>query len=682
MGDEDEWVESTDPTSGRTFFYNPALKQTAWVKPTGSDEEKAAWQRRVDPNTHDVFYYNSITKVRSAVKPKEMKDNVTDDELDITPYENTSTRRHVSIKLGQLQQMVKQQAPKDDQFDKLRAMRRAQDPAQDGNIIDLDALARRNKELNQNKMITARRTFEEFATANFNIKKKGMFGSRVTLADLMNYSERPLKRSLLGLNSSALEKRAAQVSKFIYAFTDGEIKDREHAYKLTYKVIDNAMSNAPQELRDEVFCQLIRHTRLNPNDDSRFRAWQLLTVCCGNFPPSAQLMSPLKLFLDENFDNLEKGSASIASREVNLLDLQENRISISELAQYARLRLDRCGKVGARGKAPSQMEVEKVMQRKPVTVSVFLVNGLEIKMQVDTWTTIKDLIDEIGKYLEIKDITIFSLVEVSEDLKEYVLPIEDRVLDILSDWEIEYRSNRKTDETPENQFLFRIRLFFPVDDGDSRAIELAYYQAVYDVTDGRYPVTVEDISRLVAYQLQEKFGDRTNLSADPIGTNEALCTYLPLSMHTNLGKIREYVNEHYNSFEGYAEIDAMKEYLDLVQEWPTYGCQIFTVSPLNNADFPKECCIAVNAKAVYVIDPASQKFLTTFPWDTIVTWGYTDVNSSALSKRGKKKVENTFCLVMGDFMQQMKLFFKTPQAIDAYRLIEAYGNRLKGYKKK
>jgi hypothetical protein len=52
-----------------------------------------------------------------------------------------------------------------------------------------------------------------------------------------------------------------------------------------------------------------------------------------------------------------------------------------------------------------------------------------------------------------------------------------------------------------------MRLFFDIPDDDLSGVELAYMQAVHDVTDSRYPCTEHDCLTLAAMQAQEKFGD-------------------------------------------------------------------------------------------------------------------------------------------------------------------------------
>ena len=59
----------------------------------------------------------------------------------------------------------------------------------------------------------------------------------------------------------------------------------------------------------------------------------------------------------------------------------------------------------------------------------------------------------------------------------------------------------------EFRFLYKVGLFYDVDDADTSAVELMYIQATHDIVDSRYPCSEQDAITLAALQMQENFGD-------------------------------------------------------------------------------------------------------------------------------------------------------------------------------
>ena len=45
--------------------------------------------------------------------------------------------------------------------------------------------------------------------------------------------------------------------------------------------------HAPEELRDEIFCQILKQIH-NNTDEKSDKRWQLLAICAGTYPPSAE----------------------------------------------------------------------------------------------------------------------------------------------------------------------------------------------------------------------------------------------------------------------------------------------------------------------------------------------------------------------------------------------------------
>lgn len=95
------------------------------------------------------------------------------------------------------------------------------------------------------------------------------------------------------------------------------------------------------EMRDEIYCQVIKQLNGNPNKDSLFRGWQLLGVVLITFPPSKNFEPYVRSFVQQK----TVGEAN-----------KEGRIDV--MARYCLKRLEMVSKKGPRGKAPTVAEIE------------------------------------------------------------------------------------------------------------------------------------------------------------------------------------------------------------------------------------------------------------------------------------------------------------------------------------
>ncbi|KAF8828813.1 hypothetical protein HHX47_DHR3000364 [Lentinula edodes] len=92
------------------------------------------------------------------------------------------------------------------------------------------------------------------------------------------------------------------------------------------------------ELRDEIYCQVMKQLSKNPNPESVFKGWQLLCVLLITFPPSKDFEMYLRSFIQTHLSH------------------HEGRIDI--MAKFSLRRLDVISKKGPRGKPPTISELE------------------------------------------------------------------------------------------------------------------------------------------------------------------------------------------------------------------------------------------------------------------------------------------------------------------------------------
>ncbi|KAG8904474.1 hypothetical protein FRB99_001686 [Tulasnella sp. 403] len=210
----------------------------------------------------------------------------------------------------------------------------------------------------------------EFAKRYFSTHKTGLiFKRRVPVEQMMSWQKPPLQGPLLVLNRS-LHKDAVKAFKVIQKVMGDRDRDKPVGVKLSSDgnspLLSNPGSSTPSlgaardaygigsvleeerwmlseglthgELRDEIFCQVVKQLSNNPSPESTFHGWQLLCVLLVTFPPSKNFEAYLRAFMQERLSHTE------------------GRIDI--MAKYCISRLATISKKGPRGKPPSVQEIE------------------------------------------------------------------------------------------------------------------------------------------------------------------------------------------------------------------------------------------------------------------------------------------------------------------------------------
>ncbi|KAH8119629.1 hypothetical protein DFH11DRAFT_1501731 [Phellopilus nigrolimitatus] len=209
----------------------------------------------------------------------------------------------------------------------------------------------------------------EFARQYFTTHRTGfIFRRKIPIEKMMLWQKAPLQSPLLVLNR-ALQKEAVKVFKVIQRIMGDRERDRPavrqqhsdthlHAFAASAASLNASSTSLPSvvsgileeerwllgaglthgELRDEVYCQVVKQLTGNPNPESQFRGWQLLCVLLVTFPPSKNFEAFLHSFINQN-------------------TLQtEGRVDI--MARYCLQRLSIISKKGPRGKPPTYAEIE------------------------------------------------------------------------------------------------------------------------------------------------------------------------------------------------------------------------------------------------------------------------------------------------------------------------------------
>jgi len=362
-----------------------------------------------------------------------------------------------------------------------------------------------------------------------------------------------------------------------------------------------------------------------------------------------------------------------------------SRPKVVDMAQLCLERLNTIVKLGQRKQVPSKLELEMLMENRPVPVKVGLVNDTFKTFTVDSFTFVKDVNESLAKKFNLVCDAPFALYEVAGPNVERLLDPKDRLLDVLASWEnIADEKNEaakdpkkaaaaeKTASRPKyNAFLFKAKLVLKTSDpdimADPEAVNMIYIQAVHDVITWRYPVNEKDITVLAALQLQAQYGNYKDDTHTDSWLISKIDEIMPQHLLAKKGKskkddklLKEWAQKilaKYQKVSGFNSQEAKLNYLDYVQEWVFYGATFFVVEQRQFKDYPSPLTLGITCEGVLLMHPEKKTVLENYQFTDIVTWGHSD---------------EKFIIVVGNIVQQRKLIFKTNDGKAMNHLIHDY----------
>lgn len=682
---EDEWQSKVDPASGKTYYFNVNTRETSWVKP-GSGKE---WVERLDESSGKVYYVNMITRETQWTKPdnfvaastKEAEEPATaaaEDET-ATGLEKDSAAAVEATEPAKEPAKEPDAEPAkgpdadeesvtNDRFAKLRNIRKQASTAES---VDKKVAETKKPEAKEKKKDAAKilrnasianftkveipdvpeRQMEDWAKpvsegglGKFNLDRKGLFNKRTQVEKILSFKKDLIKKSLLNLPST-MNNEAVQSYKNIVSFM-GDRSTRKDSGGHASKLLKNTL-HAPEELRDEIFCQIMKQVTNNPDPESTLRGWQLLAICSGTYPPSNDFHPFVMYFCQKH--------------------LTHENPEIAETATFVQKRIVRTQEQGPRINVPTNVEIQAVRHGDPVLIRVQKLDGSAVTVPVQSWTTVDELSRMVSFMLGLDDAEPYSIFEVSSEEEERVLDREERVLDIIAYWQKTYDDEKakSSKEIETYKFMYKVRLFLEFDPKNEAAVHLFYIQGVFDVVNSRYPTIQKDCEQLAALQIQEKFGDFSGMTGMITGQLGSYCPMKYIDTPAKEQEMEDGIIKKWSSLagKGYTVMDARANYLDYIGRWKIYGSTYFVVEPQTEKTWPSEIVLAINAKMILVVHPHTQEFLAEYPYEKVVTWG---------------KSRSSFVLVLGNMMESHKIYFRTDQGEEINGLVQSYVDKIVG----
>ncbi|TRY58652.1 hypothetical protein DNTS_024794 [Danionella cerebrum] len=337
-----------------------------------------------------------------------------------------------------------------------------------------------------------------------------------------------------------------------------------------------------RDLRDEIYCQICKQLQENSNRGSFFRGWILLSICLGIFPPTDRFIKYLQSFL---------------------------RFGPVGYAPYCAERLRRTVANGVRGEPPSWLELQATKSKKPIAISVTLMDGRNISIPVDSASTSKEICLVLSQKVKLQDTFGFSLYVALYDKVWSLGSGREHVMDGISQCEQEVKRKGGQEQHAPWRLYFRKEIFAPWHDcsQDKVSTDLIYRQVLRGLKFGEYQCEKdEEYVDLAAKHFYVQHG--SDISVENTRTTIKDCInskLLEAKSEDKWMQMGPFINSRIKSDEVKAEVVDYAR-----QKWPMFFSKFFEVAKLSGPPLPKnKFIVAINSTGITFLDEREKTLL-------------------------------------------------------------------------
>ncbi|KAL2531193.1 Kinesin-like calmodulin-binding protein [Abeliophyllum distichum] len=459
--------------------------------------------------------------------------------------------------------------------------------------------------------------------------KRGFFSKRTTgsqlrekftFEDMLCFQKDPIPTSLLKLNSD-LVSRAVKLFQIILKYMGVDSSDRatptslDERTELVSKLYKHAMKRS--ELRDELFTQVSKQTRNNPDRQSLIKAWELLYLCASCMPPSKEVGGYLSEYV-----HTVAHSVSIDSE-------------VQVLAMNTLNALKRSVKAGPRHVIPGREEIEALLTGKKLTTIVFFLDETFEEITYDMTTTVADSVEELAGIIKLSAYSSFSLFECRKAVtgsrspepgnEEHIGLDDNRYIgDLLADFKSS--KDRSKGEILHCKLTFKKKLFRESDEAvtDPMFMQLSYVQLQHDYVQGNYPVGRDDAAQLSALQILVEIGYIVSPESCTDWTS-LLERFLPRQIAITRAK-RDWeldILSRYRSMENLTKDDARHQFLRILRTLPYGNSVFFAVRKIDDPIglLPGRIILGINKRGIHFFRPVPKEYLHSAELRDIMQFG-------------------------------------------------------------
>ncbi|XP_071343259.1 unconventional myosin-VIIa isoform X2 [Trachinotus anak] len=344
-----------------------------------------------------------------------------------------------------------------------------------------------------------------------------------------------------------------------------------------------------QDLRDEIYCQICKQLQDNNSRNSYFRGWILLSLCLGIFPPSERFIRYLQSFI---------------------------RSAPEGYASYCAERLRRTVMNGVRGEPPAWLELQATKTKKPMIVSVIMMDGRSINLPVDSASTSREICQILSNKIKLKDTFGFSLYVALYEKVWALGSGREHVMDAISQCEQEVKRRGGQEQHAPWRLFFRKEIFTPWHncDEDKISTDLIYRQIIHGLKFGEYQCEKEDeLVELAAKHLYIQHGSDSSPEKVKQAVQDSIKTSL-LEAKSEDKWVQMVSTTHAEGpyLSSREKTDSVKaEMVDYARKkWPMFFSRFFEVAKLSGPPLPKsKFIVAINWTGITFLDEREKRLL-------------------------------------------------------------------------
>ncbi|XP_057962077.1 kinesin-like protein KIN-14E [Malania oleifera] len=459
--------------------------------------------------------------------------------------------------------------------------------------------------------------------------KRGFFSKRsigpqvrekFTFEDMLCFQKDPIPTSLLKINSD-LVSRAMKLFQIILKYMGVDSSDRvtlvslDERIELVGKIYKQTLKRS--ELRDELFAQISKQTRNNPDKQYLIKAWELMYLCATCMPPGKDIGG----YLSEYVHNVAHGSN--ADSEVQVFALN----TLNALKHSV--------KAGPRHMIPGREEIDALLTGKKLTTIVFFLDETFEEITYDISTTVADAVEELAGIIKLSAYSSFSLFEcrkvvggsksVDPGNEEYIALDDNKYVgDLLT--EFKAVKDRSKGEILHCKLTLKKKLFRESDEAvaDPMFVQLSYVQLQHDYILGNYPVGRDDAAQLSALQILVEIGYLVSPESCTDWTS-LLERFLPRQIAITRAK-RDWeldILSRYHYMEHITKDDARQQFLRILRMLPYGNSVFFSVRKIDDPIglLPGRIILGINKRGVHFFRPVPKEYLHSAELRDIMQFG-------------------------------------------------------------